>query len=139
MQRRQWFNLSLAGVALVGGLLVSAAAEARTCQQVQTDINAQIKARNFYASQLPSERNPRRRAELIRGIQNFDRNIAILRAERCTNATPQRPKPPAVNNPYGGGTVRNPPIVRTPPRGPVGCPPGRRMGYDGLTGENRCF
>ena len=99
---------------IAAGVLCAGAAEARTCAQVQTDINAQLKARNFYQGQLNSERNPQRRAQLVRGIQGFDRNIAILRAERCTSATPVRPNPPTVRNPYNPGTVRNPPVVRTP-------------------------
>lgn len=118
MKSRAFRWATIAG-ATVAALLIATAAQARTCAQVQTDLNAQYKARAMYDRELRVERNPARRDQLIRGIQNFDRNIAILRAERCDQGAqpPQRAFPPAV------GPVIRPPVVRTPPPSAIRPPP----------------
>lgn len=108
-------RIAAAIVVGLGAALFATAVEARTCAQVQTDLNAQYKVRAMYQGELQRERNPARRAQLIRGIQGFDRNIAMLRAERCDQGA-SRPPPPVVRGPFSGGPVRNPPVVRTPPR-----------------------
>lgn len=96
---------------VVGAALFATAAEARTCAQVQTDLNAQYKVKAMYQGELQRERNPARRDQLIRGIQGFDRNIANLRAERCDQGA-GRSQPTTQSNPFSGGPVKNPPVVR---------------------------
>lgn len=109
-------RISAAIVVGLGAALFATAVEARTCAQVQTDLNAQYKVKAMYQGELQRERNPARRAQLIRGIQGFDRNIAMLRAERCDQGASRPVTPPVVRGPFSGGPVRNPPVVRTPPR-----------------------
>lgn len=78
-------------------LVFPSTAQARTCEQVQTDLNAQYKARDMYQREKAREENQTRREELDRGIQGFDRNIQALRAEPCdggTNGTALVPPPP---------------------------------------------
>lgn len=112
MKRRTTLS-SLAIFAVLGLLAAMPSAWARTCAQVQTDLDAQYKARAMYMRELGSERDPGRRGQLVRGVEGFDRNIDQLRREPCdggqvkTQVVPPIPSGVTDGASSGPGTITN--------------------------------
>lgn len=121
MTSRNSGRLMIAGAVLAGVMLGSAAAQARPCSEIQSEIQSLIYDRDRLQGELNRERDARRAGDLRFNIDHRNRQINFLRGQKCEQGggggAAGGSGSGGAANPFGGGPVKNVPTVRTTPQG----------------------